>query len=109
MGLIPRANTAAFLDPNLLSQRLEELYAGSKAREGQKADGAAAAAPPAGVAAGVERGAAAAAAVAEGRLAAAPAALDHLMQRAVMGGAPARQAYIGAIKKRVRHLGVVVL
>ena len=61
MGLIPRANTAAFLDPNLLSQRLEELYAGSKAREGQKADGAAAAAPPAGVAAGVERGAAAAA------------------------------------------------
>lgn len=95
MGLIPRANTDAFLDPNLLSQRLEELYAGSKSAAGRKEDEDEAAAP-AGVV-GLDRGAGAA----EARGAAAPAALDPLMQRAAMVGVPARQAFVGAIKKRV--------
>ena len=97
MGLIPRANTAAFLDPNLLSQRLEELYAGSKPAGPPKDDGAV---PPA-QAAGAADGRGAAGPALDARGAALPVAFDPLMQRAALVGGPPRQAYVGAIKKRV--------
>ena len=98
MGLIPRANTAAFLDPNLLSQRLEELYAGSKSGGAQKDDAAGPPAPPSGAAA---EGRGAVGAALEPRGAGVPAALDPLVQRGLAAGIPPRQAFIGAIKKRV--------
>ena len=93
MGLISRANTAAFLDPNLLSQRLEELYAGSKPNApGRKDDRQGPAPPPGGVGgAGGERGAASVAAGID------PAGVNPPVHR--FGAA--RQAYMGAIKKRV--------
>ena len=97
MGLIPRANTAAFLDPNLLSQRLEELYAGSKAGGAQKDDAAGPPAPPSGAAA---EGRGAVGAALDPRGAGVPAALDPLVQRGLAAGIPPRQAFIGAIKKR---------
>ena len=104
MGLIPRANTAAFLDPNLLSQRLEELYAGPKSAPcgGRKEEGAGAADPPAGGAVGGERAGAGAVAAVDGRgVPAAAAGLDPLLQRAALAGVPPRQGYVGAVKRRV--------